>query len=40
MIAHPSSGDGLVVLTNSDRGSDLYPDVIDLIGRREGWPGF
>ena len=40
MIAHPSSGDGLVVLTNSDRVSDLYPDVIDLIGRREGWPGF
>jgi CubicO group peptidase (beta-lactamase class C family) len=40
MIAHPSSGDGLVVLTNSDRGSDLYPDVINLIGKREGWPGF
>jgi hypothetical protein len=29
-----------VVMTNSDRGNELYDAVIPLIGRREGWPGY
>ena len=40
MIAHTTSGDGLVLLTNSDRGSDLWPDALEVIAEREGWPGF
>jgi CubicO group peptidase (beta-lactamase class C family) len=40
MIAHRSSGDGAVILTNSDRGSDLFADVVRIIGARESWPGY
>ena len=40
MLAHPSLGYGLVVLTNSDRGNDLTESLIEVIGKREGWPGF
>lgn len=41
MIAHPSRGYGLVIMTNSDNGQPALSEaVIELIGRREGWPGF
>ncbi len=40
MLAHPTLGYGLVVLTNSDRGNELTEAVIELIGKQEGWPGY
>ncbi len=40
MLAHRSDGFGVVVMTNSDNGSDLAEAVVRLIGRREGWPGY
>lgn len=40
MVAHRTDGYGVVILTNSDRGSDLYPDLVRVIGQREGWPGY
>ena len=40
MLAHMSSGDGAVVMTNSDHGDDLAAAVFRVIGKREGWPGF
>lgn len=40
MVAHRSAGFGVVVMTNSDAGSALADAVVDLIGEREGWPGY
>ena len=40
MVAHLSRGHGVVILTNSDNGSELSEAVIELIGKREGWPGY
>lgn len=40
MLAHPTLGYGLVVLTNSDRGDELTEAVIAVIGKREHWPGY
>jgi CubicO group peptidase (beta-lactamase class C family) len=40
MVAHRSRGFGVVVLTNSDDGADLADAVVELIGEREGWPGY
>ncbi len=40
MIAHPTSGDGLVVMTNSDNGDQLFEALLEVIGEREGWPGY
>jgi CubicO group peptidase (beta-lactamase class C family) len=40
MVAHRSGGWGAVVLTNSDRGHEFADAVIQVIGEREGWPGF
>jgi CubicO group peptidase (beta-lactamase class C family) len=40
MVAHRSAGYGVVILTNSDRGSDLYDDVIDLIADEQSWAGY
>ena len=40
MVAHRSGGYGMVVMTNSDNGSDLAEAVVRLIGEREGWPGY
>ena len=40
MVAHRSGGYGVVVMTNSDNGSDLAEAVVRLIGEREGWPGY
>ena len=40
MAAHPTGGYGVVVLTNSDNGSELTEAVIEVVGKREGWPRF
>jgi CubicO group peptidase (beta-lactamase class C family) len=40
MVAHLSRGHGVVVMTNSDNGLELAEAVIELIGRREKWPGY
>jgi CubicO group peptidase (beta-lactamase class C family) len=40
MVAHRSGGHGVVVMTNSDNGSELAEAVVRLIGEREGWPGY
>ncbi|UCG87761.1 MAG: hypothetical protein JSW71_04220 [Gemmatimonadota bacterium] len=40
MVAHRNAGDGVVILTNSDNGLELSDAVVDLIGSREGWPGY
>jgi len=40
MVAHLSAGYGVVVMTNSDNGSDLAEAVVKLIGEREDWPGY
>ncbi len=40
MAAHPTEGYGVVVLTNSDNGSELTEAVLEVIGKREGWRGF
>ena len=40
MAAHPTGGYGVVVLTNSDNGSELTEAVIEVVGQREGWPRF
>jgi hypothetical protein len=40
MIASRTGGYGVVILTNSDNGHLLSDAVVELIGEREGWPGF
>ena len=40
MAAHPTAGYGVVVLTNSDNGLQLTEAIIEVVGRRERWPGF
>lgn len=40
MLGHMSLGYGVVVMTNSDNGSDLTEAIIRLMGDREGWPGY
>jgi hypothetical protein len=40
MVAHRCGGLGVVVMTNSDEGAALADAVVDLIGEREGWPGY
>jgi CubicO group peptidase (beta-lactamase class C family) len=40
MVAHRSQGFGVVVMTNSDDGADLADAIVELIGEREGWPGY
>ncbi len=40
MVAHRTAGYGLVVLTNSDNGHEFADAVFELVGKREGWPGF
>ncbi len=40
MFAHMTDGFGVVILTNSDNGLDLANALIDVIGRKEGWPGY
>jgi len=40
MVAHQTAGYGVVILMNSDNGSELSDAVLRLIGQREGWPGY
>lgn len=38
MLAYPMTGDGLVIMTNSNTGSEMFKDVIKLVGDEYGWP--
>jgi CubicO group peptidase (beta-lactamase class C family) len=40
MVAHRTAGYGVVILTNSDNGLELARAIVQLIGEREGWPGY
>ncbi len=40
MVAHLTAGYGVVILTNSDNGSELSDALLRLIGQREDWPGY
>lgn len=40
MVASRTGGYGVVILTNSDNGHLLSDAVVELIGKREAWPGF
>jgi CubicO group peptidase (beta-lactamase class C family) len=38
LLAYPATGQGLAIMTNSDTGSDMFNDVIELVGKLYGWP--
>ncbi|XOV80721.1 MAG: serine hydrolase domain-containing protein [Aestuariibacter sp.] len=40
MFAHKTDGVGLVLMANSDNGIELFEEVVRLVARLEGWPGF
>jgi CubicO group peptidase (beta-lactamase class C family) len=40
MLAHKSAGVGAVVMTNSQNGRDVIAQIMPLLGRVEGWPGY
>jgi CubicO group peptidase (beta-lactamase class C family) len=40
MVAHRTGGFGVVVMTNSDDGTELADAVVEVIAEREGWPGY
>lgn len=40
MMAHKTDGVGVVVMTNSDNGSDLIDTLLYFIGENEGWAGY
>jgi hypothetical protein len=37
-VACPSSGQGAVVMTNSDNGGPIVDEVLDALARRYRWP--
>jgi len=39
MLFHATSGDGAIVMTNSDHGLELSEAIFRVIGKRERWPG-
>ncbi|CAN5233953.1 hypothetical protein BH10PSE3_BH10PSE3_27310 [soil metagenome] len=40
ILAYPGSGDGVVVLTNGDKGSGLNEDIIRAVAAEYGWPDY
>jgi CubicO group peptidase (beta-lactamase class C family) len=40
MIAHKSSGNGAVVMTNGDNGNGFIKRILRIIGKTENWPGY
>jgi hypothetical protein len=40
MAAFPASGDGVVVMTNADRGQELAMEIVRGVSRGLDWPGF
>ncbi|WP_372768250.1 serine hydrolase domain-containing protein [Pseudoalteromonas sp.] len=40
MLAHKTEGVGLVLMSNSDNGVQLFNSVVKLVGKLEEWPGF
>ncbi len=39
-LLFPHSGDGVVLLSNSDGGEALNSEIADAVGRYYGWPGY
>ena len=39
MMAHESSGDGAVIMTNGDDGNGLLKRILNIIENTQGWPG-
>lgn len=39
-VLHPSTGDGVAVMTNSDAGAALYMEVVRAVARVYDWPDF
>lgn len=39
-VACPETGQGVAVMTNSDNGSFLIPEIIQSVAAEYGWPGF
>jgi CubicO group peptidase (beta-lactamase class C family) len=40
MIAYPERGQGAVIMTNSDLGGDLRPELLHSLSAEYGWPDF
>ncbi len=40
LIAYPKRGQGAVIMTNSDLGSDLYSEILRGLSAEYGWPDF
>jgi CubicO group peptidase (beta-lactamase class C family) len=38
LVAFPATGQGLVIMTNSDSGGDMFAEVITTAGKAYGWP--
>jgi hypothetical protein len=38
MLAYPMTGQGLVIMTNSDTGAAIFEDVIRLVAESYDWP--
>lgn len=39
-VLHPSTGDGVAIMTNSDAGATLYMEVVRAVARVYDWPDF
>jgi CubicO group peptidase (beta-lactamase class C family) len=39
-VLHPSTGDGVAIMTNSDAGAALYMEVVRAVARVYDWPDF
>jgi CubicO group peptidase (beta-lactamase class C family) len=40
MMAYPKRGQGAVIMTNSDLGGDLLPEILRSLSAEYGWPDF
>jgi hypothetical protein len=40
MMAYPKRGQGAVIMTNSDLGGDLMPEILRSLSAEYGWPDF
>jgi CubicO group peptidase (beta-lactamase class C family) len=38
LVAYPATGQGLVIMTNSDTGSAMFNDLVKLVGELYAWP--
>lgn len=40
MLVAPETGQGVIVMTNSDSGGELIHEILASLGKAYGWPGF